>query len=299
MNGIDISAYQKGLDLTKINADFVIIKATEGTYMRQSIAKEFYAAAAASNKLVGFYHFAAGQDAFAEADYFVDYVAPYIGKALLALDWEGEAVKRGVSWAKKWLDRVYERTGIRPIIYMSKSVAQGWDWKTVAKDYALWGAQYASYDTVNGYQDMPWTDGKSWGAWGELPIIRQYTSRGKLPGWSKYLDLDKGYLTAGDWLRLAGVPEKPEEPPLKDIAEIAEEVLAGKWGNGNARREALEKAVYDYDAVQAEVNLLVYAREVLQGKWGNGAARKLRMLAAGIDYGAVQAKVNEMLGVSA
>lgn len=298
MNGIDISAYQKGLDLTKINADFVIIKATEGTYMRQSIAKEFYADAVTSNKLVGFYHFAAGQDAIKEADYFVDYIAPYVGKALLALDWEGEAVKRGVSWAKKWLDRVYERTGIRPVIYMNKSTAQGWDWKTVAKEYQLWGAQYASYETVNGYQDTPWTDGKSWGAWGERPLIRQYSSVGRLPGYSKNLDINKGYLTASEWLAMAGSEEIIITPVLKELAELAEEVLSGKWGNGNARRDALEKAGYDYDAVQAEVNLLVYAREVLQGKWGNGAARKLRMLAAGLDYNAVQKKVNELVGVS-
>lgn len=157
MNGIDISAYQKGLDLTKINADFVIIKATEGTYMRQEIAKEFYAAAVSSGKLVGFYHFAAGQDAIKEADYFADFIAPYVGKAVLALDWEADAKQRGVGWAKKWLDRVYERTGVRPIIYMSKSVTQGWDWSSVAPLYRLWGAQYASYDPVYGYRDTPWT----------------------------------------------------------------------------------------------------------------------------------------------
>ena len=75
-------------------------------------------------------------------------------------------------------------------------------------------------------------------------------------------------------------------------------MLAGKWGNGNARRDALEKAGYDYDAVQAEVNLLVYAREVLQGKWGNGSERKRRLTQAGIDYDTVQKKVNELLGVS-
>ena len=30
MNGIDISHWQKGIDLSKIKADFVIAKATEG-----------------------------------------------------------------------------------------------------------------------------------------------------------------------------------------------------------------------------------------------------------------------------
>ena len=31
MNGIDISNWQKGIDLTKVPCDFVIIKATQGT----------------------------------------------------------------------------------------------------------------------------------------------------------------------------------------------------------------------------------------------------------------------------
>ena len=40
----------------------------------------------------------------------------------------------------------------------------------------------------------------------------------------------------------------------KTISQLADEVEAGKWGNGEARKTALEAAGYDYDAVQAEVN---------------------------------------------
>jgi LysM repeat protein len=36
------------------------------------------------------------------------------------------------------------------------------------------------------------------------------------------------------------------------------------------------------------------AKEVLEGKWGNGDDRKNRLTAAGYDYSAVQAKVNEL-----
>ena len=38
------------------------------------------------------------------------------------------------------------------------------------------------------------------------------------------------------------------------------------------------------------------AYEVLAGLWGNGEERKKRLIAAGYDYAAVQAKVNEILG---
>lgn len=44
---------------------------------------------------------------------------------------------------------------------------------------------------------------------------------------------------------------------LKSITEIAKEVIAGVWGNGTARKTALESAGYDYEAVQAKVNSLL------------------------------------------
>ena len=37
------------------------------------------------------------------------------------------------------------------------------------------------------------------------------------------------------------------------------------------------------------------AKEVIQGKWGVGNDRKERLTAAGYDYAAVQKKVNELL----
>lgn len=43
----------------------------------------------------------------------------------------------------------------------------------------------------------------------------------------------------------------------KSIEEIAKEVVAGKWGNGANRKTALEKAGYNYKAVQTTVNKLL------------------------------------------
>lgn len=42
-----------------------------------------------------------------------------------------------------------------------------------------------------------------------------------------------------------------------DYEEIAKEVIAGKWGNGAQRKQALTKAGYDYTRVQQVVNKLV------------------------------------------
>lgn len=94
--------------------------------------------------------------------------------------------------------------------------------------------------------------------------------------------------------------------PSKTVDEIAKEVIAGKWGNGQDRKDRLTKAGYDYTAIQNRVNALLgktetkksideIAREVIAGKWGNGSDRKKRLKAAGYDYKAVQKRVNELL----
>lgn len=95
--------------------------------------------------------------------------------------------------------------------------------------------------------------------------------------------------------------------PLKSVDKVAEEVILGRWGNGSARKEALEKAGYDYEDVQARVNELMasteaekkgldeVAREVINGKWGNGSARREALEAAGYDFETVQKRVNELL----
>lgn len=40
----------------------------------------------------------------------------------------------------------------------------------------------------------------------------------------------------------------------KQIEEIANEVLAGKWDNGSERKKKLQAAGYDYDVIQTIVN---------------------------------------------
>lgn len=48
-----------------------------------------------------------------------------------------------------------------------------------------------------------------------------------------------------------------EQGASKSVDELAREVLQGKWGNGAERRQRLEAAGYDYNAVQNKVNQLV------------------------------------------
>lgn len=52
-------------------------------------------------------------------------------------------------------------------------------------------------------------------------------------------------------------PVKKIVAPKKTLKQIAKEVLAGKWGNGEVRKKKLKAAGYDYNQVQKEVNNLL------------------------------------------
>ena len=88
-----------------------------------------------------------------------------------------------------------------------------------------------------------------------------------------------------------------EEPKSSvDIDVIAGEVLEGKWGSGDKRKQNLEAAGYDYNAVQSRVNqILTVVQEVLDRKWGNGDERKQKLEAAGYNYEVIQKEINRQL----
>ena len=183
LNGVDISGWQEGIDTYDLDADFVIIKSTEG--IQGTIYNPSYRKMAEGvlkrGALLGFYHYANGADPIAEADSFMAAVSDYRGRAVLALDWEGQGnplflTGQDADWCRRFLDRVRERWGGTPILYTGKDATNAIDWSIVARDYPLWGAEYANMNPVYGYQTDPWQSGRPWGAWGARPLIFQYTS---------------------------------------------------------------------------------------------------------------------------
>lgn len=133
INGIDISRWQDDIDLSKVPCDFVIMKATQGISHVDRCCDKFYQTAKKFGKKLGVYHFADGRSTgIQEASHFVNSIKGYIGEAILVLDWEADAVNRGVAYAKEFLDSVYAETGVRPLIYMSKSVCREYDWSSVS-----------------------------------------------------------------------------------------------------------------------------------------------------------------------
>lgn len=216
MNGIDISSYQVELNAGIVPSDFVIIKATEGTNYINPTWEEQAGQVIQTNKLLGFYHFASTGNPITEADFFISVVKNYIGKAILVLDFEAGAINAwGNVGARQFLNRVKEKTGINPMIYMSSDVTRQFNWSTISSTNPLWVAQYASMNPT-GYQSEPWTDGKGYGAWSSASI-HQYSSAGSLANWSGNLDINLAYINANQWKSLAGSGSTSNSITTEDI----------------------------------------------------------------------------------
>lgn len=237
LNGVDIASYQSTIDASRLaTTDFVIVKFTQGTGYLNPYADRQYSTAKAAGKLRGAYHYAEGKDPEEEAQHFVSSLGNRVGDCILALDWEGNQNRlfgtgKDVAWCKIFLDTVYEQTGIRPLIYMSKSVCRKYNWSSVAANYPLWCAQYKS-NSITDYQSSPWTDSNGFGAW-ERDTIRQYSSHGRIAGYDANIDLDLAYMTADQWRAMAGGKVQTEKNPIDIAISIAESYLGYHEGANN------------------------------------------------------------------
>mgnify|MGYP002514102512 CR=1 FL=1 len=239
LNGIDIASYQSKIVPSKLTTtDFVIVKFTQGVSYLNPYANTQYSLSRKAGKLLGAYHYAEGRDAKAEASFFVSKLGDRVGECILALDWEGNqnsvfGTGKDVSWCLTWLDEVYRLTGVRAFIYMSKSVCRRWDWSRVSEHYPLWCAQYASNSPTD-YHSNPWSDAKGFGAW-DTDTIRQYSSHGRITGYSANIDIDLAYLTAEQWRNMAkGKKTKPpEQSPIDVLISIASAEVGYHEGPNN------------------------------------------------------------------
>lgn len=92
----------------------------------------------------------------------------------------------------------------------------------------------------------------------------------------------------------------------KSIVDLANEVIAGKYGVGEARKQALGSL---YNEVQAKVNEILLGKktivnrksneqiadEVIAGRWDVQPKREQLLKAEGYDYNAIQKIVNQKL----
>lgn len=212
LNGIDISNYQRGININAVPCDFVIVKSTEGTgYTSPSFNSQINAAANAG-KLLGVYHYINGVGAQAEMQHFYNVIKPWIGKAIICLDWEagGNAAWGRVDYLRQCIEAIKNLTGQTIMVYAGPYQSDVW---AVANSLGCrtWKAQYASNANIYGYQAAPWNEGAY------HCDIRQYSGAGRLDGYGGDLDLDKAYITAEEWNQIAGTKQSKKVNDLKPI----------------------------------------------------------------------------------
>ncbi len=212
LKGIDVASYQASLNLSQVDYDFVVIKATQGTKYVNPHCDAHFQQAKAAGKKIGVYHYADGGDAVVEANWFVDNCKGYIRQAIFVLDWEGEGVQF-TTWALKFLQHVESRIGYKPAIYMSEWVVNNHDWSAVAAgSYGLWVAKYSDYEIDNNY-DMSRAGKMPVVKWWNFYFMWQWTSKGHINGYAGDLDCNTAYLTPGQWDAYAGTLAPSPAPP--------------------------------------------------------------------------------------
>lgn len=300
MNGIDISNWQNGINLDAVPYDFIIAKATQGkTYVSTDCARQVEQARA-RGKLFGVYHYIDGSGAIGEADFFIDNIKNWVGEGMLCLDWESNqnSAWGNEDYLRQVAQRVIDRTGIPPVIYVQQSRMAQVKPIADALNCALWIAQYANMNAT-GYQDVPWNEGAYSCA------IRQYSSCGRLSGYSGNLDLNKAYMDAAAWKKYANpsggasapspAPSKPSaSAPSGSTLDLVYHIVTNDI-NGDARRDYCGSR---YDDVQGFINdthdasASTLAKWIRAGKYGNNPVRQTVIEACGGKYREAQDIIN-------
>ena len=198
--GIDISHWQGTIDWTRVAAAgkrFAFMKASEDIDYRDPTYPVNRAAANANGIVIGAYHFAQPDlspgDAVAEADHFLDIAQIASGDLPPVLDLEiagpsGSPLNQSQlqAWVRAYLGRIYERTGVRGVIYASPAFWVKYlgdtTWFADNGYKVLWIAHWTTATAPTVPADA-W-GGNGWTFW-------QYTSSGSVAGISGRVDLDR------------------------------------------------------------------------------------------------------------
>lgn len=265
-NGIDASRHQGTIDwqeVKKSGVEFAILRAGYGKYTTQAdqCFEENYSGCQAAGIPCGVYWYSyaiSAAEAEQEAAACLEVIRGKQFAYPVYFDIEeasqfalGETKCSEI--AKAFLDAV-EKAGYWVGIYSSKSNLEAYISKTLRKRYAVWVAHYqVSQTDYSG----------DYGIW-------QKSDNGRISGISGDVDLDECYIDYPALIQAKGLngfspvsDSETEQTPDKSISELAQEVLAGVWGNGSERKERLTAAGYDYAEVQTEVNKRIEAAKTL------------------------------------
>ena len=144
MKGIDISNYQKGINLASLKAqgyEIIFIKATEGITINDDCMMTFYNQAMALKLKIGFYHFLHANDPIAEAKHFISRVKGLHVDCLYMIDGETDPV--GISARIRTFSDYLTTQGMPTVLYTGENFYNT-EILPIARNIPLWVAKYCS-----------------------------------------------------------------------------------------------------------------------------------------------------------
>ena len=312
--GIDVSHWQGDFNFARAKSDegveFAILKAGGGDagLYKDSKFEANYEKCEDCGLPKGAYFYGNAKsvaEAKKEAEYFISILSGKKYEYPVFYDVEGKMItdndRATLTEIVKAFCSTMEAAGYWVGIYSSESFFNSEMNDGELTRYSHWVARWGKSKPApsSGAETQMWQFG------GETNLLRSNKINGQT------CDQDYCYVDYPTKIKAAGLngytksQASEPAPAKKTVVEIADEVIAGKWGNGEERKQRLTEAGYNYAEIQDIVNgkcgvtpkksVDELAREVIAGKWENGSERKSRLLAEGYDYGAVQKRVNEML----
>ena len=253
LQGVDVSHYQKRIDWAKVakaGKKFAILKCQyEAQSHRIDETFEYnYEQAGKYGLARGVYIFIASAsmaDMEGDAKSLLNHLKGRKLEYGIWIDLEADIVrKRGKAYIRGLVDtyaRIFRAAGYYTGIYCNLDWYLNVIHDELKASYDFWIARYPRNDTgvYNPYSNLK----PSY----KVAVAWQYSSKGRVDGIPTAVDLDVDY----DGIINLASPER------KTNAQIAAEVLEGKWGTKNTRptrKQLLTAAGYDYEAIQYLVN---------------------------------------------
>lgn len=249
--GIDVSSHNGRLDWNKLKAqgvEFALIRigyGSDSTTQDDSQAKYNMAECERLGIPYGVYLYS-----YAFRDF---HVTSEIAHTLRMI--KGHKPELGVFYDMEDADGYKARAGIN--VYGSNKLLTDFCIKfcEAIEDAGYKAGVYANLDYFKNVLDIKALD--KWLIWlaqwqVSEPAIKcdiwQYTSDGAFNGVTGRFDMNYLYTE---------VKQTETKPVLKSVDVVAQEVIDGKWGNGEERKAKLTAAGYNYSKVQARVNELM------------------------------------------
>lgn len=257
--GIDISVWQRDINLAQAKAEGVNFTIIRGAYgnKKDTAFETLYQRAKANGLGVGVYWWTRAVNeaqASEEAQILIDNVLR--GKQFeypIYIDVEDSLLQ---NLGKAKVDAIItsalttlEKAGYYAGFYMNRNWYNNYcNGASLSKRFTCWLAQWSCAEVSN----FP-----MWQFGGET----NYQRTNKVAGIT--CDQDYCYVDFPSIIKNGGFngygkgtpsPAPQPAPSRKSNEELANEVIAGQWGNGDDRRNRLTQAGYNYDAVQSIVN---------------------------------------------